>query len=402
MFFQRKLPVQWTQSGQVHGILRGSLSCEHAGIDCIDALELLVDGQRHPVSGDFVPAVDGQLHVNVHTHLLTDESHRLAIVARQGRDQWESDEIQVEVANAGRLAGQVRGSLQRHGTPIAYAGLCDSRHYDFADAGLTPWFDSPDADRHIDGLLASGDIDDLEAEMLRGFVRDGFLVLPEGLEDELVDRALADIDRAIVEKWEGYRYGESQRLQQMHREFGGIRDIWLHPRIHRVLELLFDEESRPCQSLVYVFGSQQDAHQDTIHLTPFPAGYMCGVWVALEEVREGSGELMVYPGSHRLPRVYMNGSGCGKVGEDWRQFGETVVKCWERLIADSGLVPAPYLAKRGSVLIWHENLMHAGSVRRDPSLSRRSVVTHNFARGSLVFYDSTGLVGYTYDRRSGE
>ena len=32
-------------------------------------------------------------------------------------------------------------------------------------------------------------------------------------------------------------------------------------------------------------------------------------WIALEDVQPGSGELMVYPGSHRLPRVYMAGSG---------------------------------------------------------------------------------------------
>jgi ectoine hydroxylase-related dioxygenase (phytanoyl-CoA dioxygenase family) len=51
--------------------------------------------------------------------------------------------------------------------------------------------------------------------------------------------------------------------------------------------------------LTYVFGSQQEAHQDTIHLTPFPAGYMCGTWIALQDVVPDSGELIVYPGNHR-------------------------------------------------------------------------------------------------------
>jgi hypothetical protein len=57
------------------------------------------------------------------------------------------------------------------------------------------------------------------------------------------------------------------------------------------------------------------------------------------------------------------------------------------------VVPVVYRPERGTVLIWHENLMHAGSARIDKSLSRRSFVTHNFAEGCIVFYDSTGQPG---------
>jgi hypothetical protein len=37
--------------------------------------------------------------------------------------------------------------------------------------------------------------------------------------------------------------------------------------------------------------------------------------------------------------------------------------------------------------------MHAGSVRIDTSLSRRSFVTHDFAEGCVVFHDYTGMLG---------
>ena len=75
------------------------------------------------------------------------------------------------------------------------------------------------------------------------------------------------------------------------------------------------------------------------------------------------------------------------------EFGEKVVGRWESMIRESGVKPVPYLAKPGQILVWHENLMHAGSVRRDPSLSRRSVVTHHFADGALAYYDSSGMAG---------
>lgn len=85
---------------------------------------------------------------------------------------------------------------------------------------------------------------------------------------------------------------------------------------------------------------------------------------------------------------------CAKVRSgQWAEFGEKVVGRWEAMIRESGIQPVPYLAKPGQILIWHENLMHAGSVRRDPTLSRRSVVTHHFADGSLAYYDSTGMAG---------
>jgi ectoine hydroxylase-related dioxygenase (phytanoyl-CoA dioxygenase family) len=181
----------------------------------------------------------------------------------------------------------------------------------------------------------------------------------------------------------------------MHEAYPAIREIWLYPSIHRMLALIFDEPSEPSQSLVCAFGSQQDARQDTIHFTPFSDGHMCGVWAALEDVREGSGELFVDPGSHRLPRVYLRNCDGPKVDGDWSRFGQTVVNRWEALVAESGIKPRVYDSKGGSIPIWRESLMHAGSLRADKSLSRRTVITHHFARGSIVYHDSTGMEGRT-------
>jgi ectoine hydroxylase-related dioxygenase (phytanoyl-CoA dioxygenase family) len=119
---------------------------------------------------------------------------------------------------------------------------------------------------------------------------------------------------------------------------------------------------------------------------------MCGVWVALEDVQPGSGELAYYPRSHRLERIYMNTVGCDKVSDgDWTQFGNTVVPRWQSMLIDGGFERVPFLPKAGSILIWHENLMHLGVDRVNPELSRKSVVTHYFAEGPIAYYDSSGL-----------
>lgn len=390
--FTDSLPVEWNQYGRAAGVLRALFSLPEAGLSA--SVKVSVDGAE-VLEAPAAPKSDGRVRVNLHTHLLDDGMHEIHLRLSQGKREWSAS-TRVETRNGGGVGPRVREALRTHGVPLAFVGDCDASHYASAQAALTAWVDAPNAEQRISDKLSAGAITASEADMLRRFVRDGFVILDELLPDPMVERANAALDEAIANGYQGYRYGDSTRLEQMHVHFPAIRDIWLYPPVHRFLSLVFDAPSRPCQSLVYVFGSQQDAHQDTIHLTPFPAGLMCGVWIALEDVRLGSGELVVYPGSHRLPRVYMHEAGCAKVSGDWSEFGTKVVGRWTQMLRDSGIAPMPYLAKRGQILIWHENLMHAGSVRRDPSLSRRSVVTHHFAEGVIAYYDSSGDVGYVY------
>ncbi len=390
--FSNDLMVEWTCYERVSGLLRALIALPQAGVPA--TLRVTVDGAEiHAAPA--VPKSDGRVHVNFHTHLLADGEHTFGLQLTQGGRRWTA-RARYRVCNDGGVAGQVRAALRAHGVPLVFQGDCDASHYAAAQAGLVHWVDAPDAEARIAAKAADGTVTANEAELLRRFVRDGFVILDAPLPEPMVERANAALDQAIAQGYQGYRYGDSTRLEQMHVHFPAIRDIWLYPPVHRFLSLVFEAPSRPCQSLVYVFGSQQDAHQDTIHLTPFPAGMMCGVWIALEDVRPGSGELVVYPGSHRLPRVYMHQVGCAKVEGDWSEFGAKVVGRWAGLLRESGIEPVPYLARRGQILVWHENLMHAGSVRRDPSLSRRSVVTHNFAEGAIAYYDSSGDVGYIH------
>jgi hypothetical protein len=248
-------------------------------------------------------------------------------------------------------------------------------------------------------MKTRGQITEAEEAALLQFVNDGYLIVPETIDADLLDQANRELDDAVASKWEGYSYGTSQRLTQLHQKYPGIRKLWQHPLAFRYLDLIFRVRAKPCQTLVYVFGSQQDAHQDSIHLTPFPAGYMCGVWIPLEDVQPNSGELEIYPGSHKLPRLRMKNLQCPKVTtDDWSTFGKIVVPEWQRLIAGQKLQKIVYRPKRGTILIWHENLLHAGSHRADRTRSRRSVVIHTFAEGAVAYYDSTGIPGFVYKR----
>lgn len=297
--------------------------------------------------------------------------------------------------NRGALAEQVTEALKLQGAPLVI-DQCGSELYDYADARVTPWFDrgAEAAAAHIAALVQDGVIDETEAVAFQHFVDRGFLVTEDLLGAEELEALNHAVDDAVASKREGYEWGSSQRLHNLHETYPAVRGLWLHPKVLRLLDIIFEAPARPCQSLSYVFGSQQDHHQDTIHLTPFPAGYMCGVWTALEDVQPSSGELAVYPGSHRLPRVYRDTVSLPPVVDgDWTDFGDKVVTRWRRMLDDAAIEPEIYRPKAGTVLIWHENLMHAGSLREDLTKSRKSIVCHYFAEGVVGYYDSSATPG---------
>ncbi len=326
--------------------------------------------------------------VNIHTHLLPAGKNSITIRQMCEDGQVFSKKLDLEVAHRGALHGQVARAMRDHGTPTFFAGHCDSRLYPY-DAH-SAWFDRPDALDHIAHLLEEGRVDQTEADNLRQFVEQGFLILEDLIDAELVGQVNAEIDAAIASGYQGYEYGSSQRIEHLHLHYSAIRKLWLDERHRRYVDLIFAARARPCQTLTYVFGSQQGMHQDTIHLTPFPAGYMCGTWIALQDIQPDSGELLVYPGSHRQKRARMADHDMPKITNgEWTDFVEVVGAEWARMAKK--YEPVVYRPRQGTVLIWHENLLHAGSERKDLTVPRRSIVIHSFADGAVGYYDSTGL-----------
>ncbi len=367
---------------------------------CEATLEVVIDRQvvlRRPLRLDRAPQAGW---LALHGHLLANGVADAVLRLVVGGRAVATRPLALQVRNEGPLAAAVTDSLRRTGAPVALDGPCDSRLYDYADAGLVAWFDRSPAEieAHLADLAASGEASFEEVEALRVFADQGYMVLPDVVDPEHLARLNAALDDAVAQKVDGYEWGRSQRIHNLHQRYDAVKELWLHPKVMRMLELVFGEAAKPCQSLTYVFGSEQEHHQDTIHLTPFPAGRMCGVWTALEDVQPESGELMVFPGSQSLPRVYMADVGLPKVeNEEWAEFGRTVTPRWTELINGRGLAREVYRPRAGTVLIWHENLMHAGSPRADLSRSRRSIVGHYFANGAIAYYDSSGQPAVLYE-----
>jgi ectoine hydroxylase-related dioxygenase (phytanoyl-CoA dioxygenase family) len=118
-------------------------------------------------------------------------------------------------------------------------------------------------------------------------------------------------------------------------------------------------------------------HQDTAYVVVSSPLQLSAAWIALEDVQPGSGELMYYRGSHRLPEYLFSGE-----HKHWspERDGPEQHAEWARLLNENaerlGMERQTFLARKGDVLIWSADLAHGGSPVTDASLTRRSLVGH--------------------------
>lgn len=330
--------------------------------------------------------------IGFHTHLLGVGNHDIKFSLYLNNKLIDEITQNITIQNPGGLFDKVQNALEKFGTPIIFEGVCDSSMYPYEDGDIKPWFDKPDANNHITKLLKNNSISEYESNCLKQFVEDGYMVFESLIDETLVGSVNKEIDDAIKLKFQDFTIGSSQRIEHLHFHYPNINKLFMDQRYRRMIDLIFGVKARPCQTLTFVNGSQQPAHQDLIYLTPFPAGYMCGTWIALQDVVENSGELIVYPKSHRDKRIYMRDTGFKKITGNSDEFNSIIYPIWAEVAKK--YKPYVYRPKKGDVLIWHENLLHGGSKRINESLERRSMVIHSFAEGSVSYYDSSGAVAY--------
>jgi ectoine hydroxylase-related dioxygenase (phytanoyl-CoA dioxygenase family) len=147
------------------------------------------------------------------------------------------------------------------------------------------------------------------------------------------------------------------------------------------LRKLYGREPIPFQTLNFRKGSEQRAHSDTVHFNTMPHGFMCGVWVALEDVDATNGPLFYYPGSQRLPVYHMHDLGLPAVYSSYKHYEDKI----EAILAASPYKPSQAHLRKGQALIWSHNIFHGGSKILDRSRTRLSQVTHFYFPGCIYY-----------------
>lgn len=216
----------------------------------------------------------------------------------------------------------------------------------------------------------------------------GFIVLP-GLLAAEADVVNAEI-KTLQQAGKIAFNSTGRKIFNAWKHSPAVAGIFHHPLLLSIIRFVFEKDVLPFQTINFMRGSQEKPHSDSIHMTTEPLGYLAAVWVALEDIQVGSGELLYYPGSHKLPYVmsedFESGNTALRLGHTAHERYESKI---EELMQQHACEGRPFLAKKGDVLIWHANLLHAGSPILDPQLTRHSLVAHYFADGVLQYHEIT-------------
>lgn len=183
---------------------------------------------------------------------------------------------------------------------------------------------------------------------------------------------------------EAIKQNPTGRVQDAWQTDEDVRAIATNQAVIDLLSKLYGRRAFPFQSLNFPVGTQQHLHTDAVHFSSIPPRFMCGVWLALEDIGADAGPLCYVPGSHHWPMIdnaLIGRRGSGTQGLAQAPYQEA----WTAMIAARGATTETFEAKKGQALIWCANLLHGGSPQTDPRRTRWSQVTHYYFE-DCVYY----------------
>jgi ectoine hydroxylase-related dioxygenase (phytanoyl-CoA dioxygenase family) len=257
-----------------------------------------------------------------------------------------------------------------------------------------PWLDRTDAPRLIREKRRRGEIDADAARQLTHWHKYGYVVLENVIDDRRIDRVLNDFEHFYAE---GVAVGGHRKPPEknhlghfvptinVHVQSEAVLDVLLDPTVVRWLNLLMGREVYGCQTINFFSGSQRSLHQDHVHMTTRPFGFLAAAWVALEDIELSSGPLVFVPGSQWLP--FMNSDAVRTSTPAGGCPHHHMSVMLDQNISRAGLKVKSFLAKKGDVLLWHCNLVHGGGRVTDPARSRLSMACHYAAAGVDYYHE---------------
>ena len=203
--------------------------------------------------------------------------------------------------------------------------------------------------------------------------------------EENLDKMISNIKSNLDPIFKKTSFG-NQRIQDAWKFNDDVKRIALNCSVLEILEETFGRKPIPFQTLNFPCGTQQSSHSDHVHFSSIPKRFMCGVWLAMEDIDEENGPLFYYPGSHKWPSIAnedlgINGSNIKEKNLRYNDF----VDYWDQLAKSLNIEKQHIHAKKGQAIIWASNLVHGGSEIKDFSRSRWSQVTHYFFE-DCVYY----------------
>jgi hypothetical protein len=244
-----------------------------------------------------------------------------------------------------------------------------------------PWTESPFFERE----LAESGLSDQDKAFVQSFADNGYVLFDPMLDPALID----ELNHNMVPRFAASE-ADDKRIQDAWSEEETVRKIAVSEVVLEKLRLLYKREPIPFQTLSFLFGTQQATHSDMVHFNSIPQRFMCGVWVALEDITPDNGPLHYYPGSHKLPFYDMIDLGVKASDNietkkaimayaiDYTNFIRDMIKAL-------GLKKETLTIKKGQAMIWSANLLHGGEPINTPGATRKTQVTHYYFEDCIYY-----------------
>jgi hypothetical protein len=240
-----------------------------------------------------------------------------------------------------------------------------------------PWIDSPYFETELERRAPH---DEQRRRIATELNQKGFAVLRGFVDSGLIDRIVPEVATIYVTDPTAER---DRRVQDVwSRGCDAVRELAVLPETLELLGFLYDRRPIPFQTLNFKWSTEQAAHADCLHFSCLPAGFMCGVWVALEDTDAGNGPLFYYPGSHRQPELTRYDSNQSVDSPPY----ELYERYQEALMRSLDIEPVEFHASKGDALIWTANIVHGGSPVREPGRTRWSQVTHYYFDDCVYYW----------------
>jgi hypothetical protein len=181
------------------------------------------------------------------------------------------------------------------------------------------------------------------------------------------------------------RKASVRRVQDAWLENEDVQAIAANPDVLALLGKLYGRRAIPFQTLNFPVGTEQKLHSDSNHFSSLPERFMCGVWLAMEDVHPDAGPLTYAPGSHKWPIISNLMIGRRGRGGQTHSAQAPFEAAWDALLEIHGSESELLIAKKGQALIWAANLLHGGSFQKDKSLTRWSQVTHYYFENCIYY-----------------
>lgn len=222
-------------------------------------------------------------------------------------------------------------------------------------------------------LVLSGFFRPAEIDAVNAVVREG-LENPDSFGNATIDVLHGELIGKRLRAAEAPReaFKGPIKINDLFLDRSEIRRLALNDRLTRIITQLLDGSPAICNSLNFIWGSQQPAHFDSWYMPPPVENKMVVSSICLEDVHPEAGPLVYYPGTHTLVPYKFSHGGIHAIESEMPACRAYLDQELRRIEAKQEV----FLGKKGDVFLWHGQLLHGGIHIKDPGRTRKTLVTH--------------------------